>query len=183
MGGWTATVTRRGAATDGTDRSVDVVISATWVNDGVVLLEDTFTFPPGVTSREECLTDPSPTSARKFELFYSTERIGHWATFLDDGYFNEVVNSGVSLPAGCQVDWIKGIDLDHFVPQSGPLRSFHRGGYSWIVDGRPTNTFRSLDAIVNTSHDALSGVYVRVAYGIESNVGTNCLVTGLQVNP
>ncbi len=187
MGGWGGSVRDRGATTDPTDRSATVHLWADWtVENPNFSFTDKFFVPTGLT--EDLCTQPLPAipgaPIPKQRTLYSTQRISHWASFFDGGRYDETVNNGVTLPAGCNVTNIRGVLMDRTSPASTPLPSINlvTRGFR-ISTGQPGNG-GALDALVHSWHDGLSSIAVRVAYEILEDQGVDCLVPGaLQENP
>jgi hypothetical protein len=187
MGGWGGSVRVRGATSDPTDRSATVHLWADWtVENPNFSFTDKFFVPSGLT--EDLCTQPLPAipgaPIPKQRTLYSTQRISHWASFFDGGRYDDKVNNGVALPAGCNVTNIRGVLMDRTSPASTPLPSIDlvTRGFR-ISTGQPGNG-SALDALVHSWHDGLSSIAVRVAYDIDENPGVDCLVPGaLQANP
>jgi hypothetical protein len=184
MNGWSANVVTRGSDTDPTDRQVTYHLSSPWNHSGAVYIVETYSMPQGITSNWQCEnqlpggggTPPHP------RTLYSTTLIRHAATFLDGGRADDFVNSGRTMPPGCTVDSMLGIQYDgqgHAVPP--PVPSAVNGGSDFSVDSAAT-AGNGLDAKVHTWHDGNSTIVVRVVYNILEPAGTDCSVTGATQN-
>lgn len=179
--GLLAFVTQRGSAADLTDRSATVMLTPMWVSVSAgYLFADQIAVPAGLNP-DYCHT-PDPVvpnvAPRRLRTLYSTTRVSHWATFFNGGRFDEVVNAGVSLPAGCEITAINGVLMRHTAPVSSPSRSIDTGSRGFTVSALRPDDPRALDALVHSWHDGLSAVSVVVAYDVLEPPGTECLVAG-----
>lgn len=181
MGGWGGQVTRRGADTDLADRSATVHLWANWaVPAPTVSFTDSFLAPAGL-SQAQCLT-PLPQAGERAShrrRLYSTQRISHWASFFNGGRYDEVVNGGARLPVWCKVAYVRGLPMDRTVPVGAPVpvMDFDSHGFR-VAAGQPSDR-QALDAQVHSWHDGLSAIALRVAYDLDEEDGTDCLVPGL----
>ncbi len=186
MGGWGAWVSSRGAATDPADRSATVHLWADWtVANPTVSFTDTPAVPAGLTP-EQCLTPLPPPGSPPVHLrsLYSTQRVSHWASFFNGGRYDETVNGGVQLPAGCSVINIRGIAMNRTAPVGGPVPAMDFGDHGFRVSAGQPGDPSALDAFVHSWHDGLTAVALRVAYDVVEPEGTDCLVPGaLQDTP
>ena len=175
MNGWGAFVTSRGSSTDPTDRQVNYHIGAPWSHTGTVYIEESYNKPAGITSNEQC-ENPNPTIPTR--TMFSTALIGHWATFLDGGKNNDPVNVGITMPAGCIVQSVSGVQYDkggNIIPPTAATADNGGSGYTITSTATLPN---GLDTNVHTWHNGVSGVFVRVVYTVSQPPGTDCAVPG-----
>jgi Zn-dependent metalloprotease len=186
MGGWGAWVSWRGAATDPADRAATVHLWADWtVPNPTVSFTDTPAVPAGLTA-EQCLTPLQPPGSPPVHLrsIYSTQRVSHWASFFNGGRYDETVNAGVQLPAGCSVINVRGIAMNRTGPVGSAVPSMDFGDHGFRVSAGQPGDPSALDAFVHSWHDGLTAVALRVAYDVVEPEGTDCLVPGaLQDTP
>lgn len=181
MGGWGGWVSSRGAATDPTDRSATVHLWADWsIPNPTVAFSDTFAIPAGLT-RDQCLVPLPPPGAPQPHLrrLYSTQRISHWASFFNGGRYDEAVNAGQRLPAGCSVINVRGQAMVRAAAVGSPVPSMDFGDHGFTVAAGQPGDPEALDAQVHSWHDGLTAVALRVAYDVSEPAGTDCSVAGI----
>jgi Subtilase family len=117
-------------------------------------------------------------------LFW-TSYVADWATFLNGGRHDRIVNAGVLMPQGCVVQRVRGLLMANvngeIRPAAGesPQVSIDRGSFGFTVsrvNGTPPN---SLEALVHQWHDGFSGVRTKVVYDVLQPAGVNCEVAGV----
>jgi Zn-dependent metalloprotease len=178
-GEWGSYVTRRGAATDPTDRSVDYRVWSTWMDGGVVDVDEVLDIPNGV-GEDECKAPAGGTRRQ----FYSTQYVARGAVFLNGDKGTWAINANRFLPVGCTVETVRGLHYHSGVPEGAPAQWVNDGGAHGfdVTPLKPTNQF-ALDVNLHWWHTGTSGIYARVVYDIIEFSGANCLVTGLQPTP
>ncbi|WP_433532863.1 M4 family metallopeptidase [Micromonospora sp. CA-263727] len=179
VGEWGAYVLARGAASDPRSRMVQYRIWTNWFHAGVVDVDEVYAKPAGMTD-DQCR---QPAGQMHRRTLFSTARVSHWAVFFDGGRGDERVNSGLMLPAGCQIESVRGLHYHGGVPEGAPaLWLSHQGLHGFRIS-RPSLDPRALETDVHWWHEGISAIFVRVQYDIFEPAGVDCLTTGLRTTP
>lgn len=181
MPGWGTYVTFRGAAADPTDRAVTYRVWSDWFHQGVVDLAEQYNRPAGVGSDLDCLAPPPATPSgpeRHTRVLYSTTRVSEWATFFNGKRGDTVVNDGRSMPAGCEIQSVLGLEDHRTVTQPPPVTTLDHDVHGFTVSRVNSGDPRSLAVNVHWWHDGTSAIAVRVLYNIVEDEGVDCSVPG-----
>ncbi|MDG4796876.1 M4 family metallopeptidase [Micromonospora sp. WMMD1082] len=179
VGEWGTYVLARGAASDPRNRAVQYRIWTNWFHAGVVDVDEVFAKPAGLTD-DQCR---QPAASVHRRTLFSTAQVAHWAVFFNGGSGDDRVNAGLLLPAGCQIESVRGLHYHHGVPEGAPaLWLSHQGLHGFRIS-RPSLDPRALETNVRWWHEGISGIFVRVQYDIFEPAGVNCLTNGLRTTP
>jgi len=121
-------------------------------------------------------------SGTRTRFFYSEEVVVRYATFLDGGRDDVVVNFNISMPMGCSVLSVLGqlieVQENHYVNSGFPRQVFDDGARGFTIT-RPTGLSpERLDTNVHLWHDGLSAIRVRVYYQVSEPEGVDASVQG-----
>ena len=179
FGVWGVRFAQRGADTDATARSYSLHVWSEWYESGQVDVRDDFIFPPGVGSRDECLSPPVPPGSPPYHLrtLYSTARITQWASFFNGERGDVSVNDMLVMPPGCTVRQVAGVEYHHGLPYGAQQDFIDHTEHGYTVS-RSAADPAELTTQVHWWHTGISSVSVRVAYTIQEDDGVDCSVPG-----
>lgn len=181
FGEWGARITSRGADTDPTDRGVNYHLWSNWFQAGVARPVEVLNRPANLPSDEACFYPlPPNTPAQQFSSrrLFSNERFAHWASFFDGGRGDAPINSGVMMPAGCQLISIKGVHYHGANVEHGTPASLDHGEHGYTVSRDPNADPRDLSANLHWWHSGISALSARVVYDVLQPQGVDCAVPG-----
>lgn len=128
---------------------------------------------------------PSHQKLVSIRTLYSTQYPSDWATFLNGGRHDRLLNVGKFMPAGCKVVGMLGILVDSTgkaeVGQI-PRVSFDGAGHGFTIESKATQA-HELGVLVHQWHDGLSSVRTRPVYDVEQPVGADCAIPGVLYEP
>jgi hypothetical protein len=128
------------------------------------------------------VTVPSDQKLVALRTLGSERVVADWATFLNGGRHDRIVNAGARMPIGCKVTRVLGVLVDSSgVPEPGrvPKQSDDAGSHGFTINRDETLDTNDLQVTVHQWHDGLSAVRTRPVYVVEQPAGTDCLVPGV----
>lgn len=181
FGEWGARISFRAADADPADRHVGYHLWSNWFQTGVARPIEAVIFPPNITREQDCWyplppnTPPDP--AKHVRRLFATTRVSHWATFFNGGRGDDPVNTGVVMPAGCEVAAVSMVHDHRLELQPGTYTQVNHGSHGASI-ARKAFGPAELDVEVHWWHDGLSSIGVRPVYDVLEPDGTDCSVPG-----
>lgn len=126
-------------------------------------------------SLKACWAAPAP---QRFRTIYSEALVSRWASFFNGEKGDTAIGAGASMPPGCEVVYVQGVDYHGTTPITPPAGSVSHGGHGFTATSTSSAT-NGLDMSMHWWHDGVSSIKVRAAYVIKEPYGTSCSVPGV----
>ncbi len=136
--------------------------------------DDLLTCSTQTVPADQCVNAPPP---RHFRTLYSEKAVAHWATFFNGASGDEWVNSGVHMPAGCELTGVQGVHYHSSVPQTPSSGSVDHGSHGFSAYSGASSV-TDLSAMIHWWHEWNSSITVRATYFIKEPDGVDCSVPG-----